>query len=337
MVFRARFIANIIQYASQQGVDRRKLLAILDKELEELNDESLTFDTGTYNQVMELATELSRDPSIGLHFGEYQSLSAAGLTLQIVQSSRTVEEALYYIVEFANLGCQALPFRLEEQAEEWEMSLHPNAAWLAQSPVAVRQTMDGMVVFTLREFHTLTRRRFYPRRIHFFYPRPENFREYERIFQCPIRYDQPYTALYLDKKHVSEPVITSDYTLLQMLVQYAEKKLSSLQEESGFAQIVRQSIINMVKPQFPTIEQVAANLNLSVRSLQRRLSEEDLTFSTVLEELKRQFALDYLQNERLSIKEIAYLLDYADASSFIRSFRRWMGVSPEQYRLDGVR
>jgi AraC-like DNA-binding protein len=122
-----------------------------------------------------------------------------------------------------------------------------------------------------------------------------------------------------------------------MLVQYAEKKLSSLQEESGFAQIVRQSIINMVKPQFPTIEQVAANLNLSVRSLQRRLSEEDLTFSTVLEELKRQFALDYLQNERLSIKEIAYLLDYADASSFIRSFRRWMGVSPEQYRLDGVR
>ena len=76
-----------------------------------------------------------------------------------------------------------------------------------------------------------------------------------------------------------------------------------------------------------------ANLNISVRSLQRRLREEDLTFKSALGELKRQFTLDYLCNNRLIIKEIAHLLDYADISSFIRSFRRWMGVSPEQYRL----
>ena len=87
-----------------------------------------------------------------------------------------------------------------------------------------------------------------------------------------------------------------------------------------------------MKPQFPTIEQVAANLNLSVRTLQRRLKEEGLTYKIVLDELRKQFALDYIKNKELSVKEIAYLLDYAEPSSFIRTFKRWTGKSPNVYR-----
>ena len=74
-----------------------------------------------------------------------------------------------------------------------------------------------------------------------------------------------------------------------------------------------------VKMRLPIL---AANLNLSVRTLQRRLKEEGLTYKNVLDELKLQFALDYLKNEALSIKEIAYLLDYAEPSSFIRGFKQ---------------
>ena len=332
MTFRARFIANIIQFAAQQGVNRRLLLQIVGKTLTELNDETLTFEVGIYNQLVEKILELTKDAHFGLHLGEYLSLSAAGLIVQIVQSSRTVEEALHYIIEFANLGCQAMPFKLKQLEQEWEVSLHPNVVWEAQSPLSVRHTIDGMLMFTLREFHSLTRQKYRPNRIHFAYERPKKFKEYERLFNCPVRFNQALTALYLDKKQVAEPVITSDYRLLQILVQYAEKKLMNLQKESGFASVVRQSIINLVKPQFPTIEQVSANLNMSKRTLQRRLKEEGLSFKTVLDELKRQFALDYLKNKNLSIKEIAYLLDYADASSFIRSFRRWEGKSPEVYR-----
>ena len=334
MTFRARFIANIIQFAAQQGADRRVFLNLIGKELEELNDEELTFEAGVYNEVVEKAMELTGDPYLGLHLGEYLSLSAAGLIVQIVQSSRTVLEGLNYIVAFANLGCQALPFQLKKIKNEWELSLHPNPIWEEQSPVAVRQTMDGTVMFTLREFHTLTRQKYYPLRIHFSYPRPGKYEEYERLFKCSVRFNQPKTAFYFDQKHVDNPVVTSDYDLLQMLVQYAEKKLNTLQNENGFSTVVKQSIINLVKPQFPTIEQVAANLNLSVRTLQRRLKEEALTFKIILDELKKQFALDYLKNKNLSVKEVAYLLDYADSSSFIRTFRRWTGLSPEKYRQE---
>ena len=336
MTFRARFLANIIQFAAQQGASRRVLRGIVGRELAELNDEELVFEAGVYNRLVEKAQEMTGDPYLGLHLGAYLSLSAAGLIVQIVQSSRTVEEALHYIVEFANLGCQALPFRLEKQQGEWELSMHPYPAWEEQSPTAVRHTIDGSMAFTLREFHTLTRQRYSPRRITFTYPRPEKFEEYERLFDCPVYFGQPATALYLDERHVAEPVVTSDYHLLQILVQYAEKKLAALQKGKGFATVVRQSIINLVRPQFPTIQQVADNLNISVRTLQRRLKEEGHAYKTLLDELRRQFAVDYLKNGALSVKEIAYLLDYADSSSFIRSFRRWTGRTPEEYRGENL-
>ena len=136
----------------------------------------------------------------------------------------------------------------------------------------------------------------------------------------------------LNKKQVEEPIITSDYNLLRILVQYANEKLVALEQEQGFYTIVRQSILNLVKPQFPTIEQVAANLNISVRTLQRRLKAEDHTYKSVLDELRKGFALDYVKNKSLTIQEITYLLDYSEPSAFNRSFKRWTGKSPLEYR-----
>lgn len=300
--------------------------------MEELEDEEKTFEAAVYNELVERAVEWSGDELFGLHLGEFLSLSAAGLIVQISQSSRTVLEAMNYMVAYANLGCQALPFQLKELSTEYELSLTPNPLWLEQFLPSVRHTTDGNIVFTIRAFRTLTRQQHYPNRIHFAYPKPKKISEYERIFNCPIYFNQPLTAIYFNKKHVAEKVVTSDYRLLQMLMQYAEEKLAKIEGQRGFVTIVKQSIINLVKPQFPTIEQVAANLNLSVRTLQRRLKAENRTYKMVLDELKKQFAIDYLRDSSLSVKVVAYLLDYAEPSSFVRSFRRWMGVSPQRYR-----
>ena len=332
MQFSARFIAYIIQFASQRGVEIASLLDLTGKNMEELTETSLFFDTTIYNTIFEKAIKESGDKLFGLHLGEYLSLSAAGLIVQIAQSSRTVLEALQYLAEFSNLGLQALPFHVKELATEWELSLVPNTQWQKTNPLIVQQTTDIMVVFAIREFHTLTRQRHYPNRINFSFASPTNIGEYKRILNCPLHFGQAKTAIYVAKEHVEERVITSDYKLLQILVQHAREKLVALKVEFGFVTVVKQSILHLVRPQFPTIEQVAANLNLSVRTLQRRLTAEGVTYKLLLDELKQQLALDYLKNKELSIREIAYLLDYAEPSSFIRSFKRWTGKTPKAYK-----
>jgi len=332
MTFRARFIANIIQFAAQQGASRKELLAITGKTLPELNDEALTFEAPVYNRVIEKIVSTTGNDHFGLQLGASLSLSAAGLIVQITQSSRTVEEALRYMVEFNNLGCQAMPFMLQQSDGEWQLSVHPSPVWEKQSPIAARHTMDGMMIFTLRQFQALTRQRYEPKRIHFSYPRPANPKAYERLIRCPIHFSQETTCLWLDEKQVADPIVTSDYQLLQILVNYAEQKLAKLHNKQGFKAKVRQAIVHLATPAFPTIEQVADNLNLSVRSLQRRLKAEQYTYQQLVDELKHQFSLEYLKRKDLSVKEVAYLLDYADASSFIRSFKRWEERTPVEFR-----
>ena len=88
----------------------------------------------------------------------------------------------------------------------------------------------------------------------------------------------------------------------------------------------------MVKPQFPTVQQVADHLNVSVRTLQRKLKQEGFTFQEVMDQLRKDFAMDYLSRPELSVGEVAFLLSYAETSAFSRAFKRWTGMTPVEYR-----
>ena len=139
-------------------------------------------------------------------------------------------------------------------------------------------------------------------------------------------------AILLQKRHVEEKVITSDHALLQVLLAHAEQKSNQLQKKKGFQAIVKQSVINLIQPSFPSIEQVAAHLNLSLRTLQRKLKVEGYTYKQLIDELRKEFAITYLKKPELSITEIAFLLNYADTSAFSRSFKRWTGQRPVEFR-----
>lgn len=332
MTFSGRFVLNIIEFAAMGGANRQKMLELSGFSAEELCDEELRVSAEVYNSIIEKAEEATGDKRIGLHLGEQLNLSAAGLISQITQTSRTVKEALEYCCEFAGLGCRALSLKLIEEKEHFKLQLTPDPFWLKNSPKSVMHTIDGYIAFSLREFHTLTRQKYFPLAIHYALPKGEGAEECFRVFNCDVQFNQAEYAIFFDKSQINLPVVTSDFDLLRVLVNHATTKLASIQQQQGFYSTVKKSILNLVKPDFPSVAQVAANLNVSVRTLQRKLKEEGFTYKTLLEDLKKEFALGYLKDPKLSIKEIAYLLSYADSTAFIRSFKRWTGKSPQQYR-----
>ena len=332
MAFNGRFVLNLIRFAGERGVDRKQLLNISGHSEIDLSREDYSIESDEYNRVLEKSVDLSGDQYFGLHMGESMNLAAAGLIAQITQTCSTVKEALDYCCEFAQLGCSSLPMNLEKLGDEYKLTMTPNHLWLEQSNTAVRHTVEGTLVFTIREYHTLTNHKFYPNRVELPFKKPSDSAEYERLLQCPVSFEKNGIAIYFNLHQIESPVVTSDYKLLRILVDHARDKLSEIENRSGIGDKVKQSIINLVRPQFPTIDQVANHLNISVRTLQRKLSEENLTYKGIIESLRKDFAVGYLKNYDLSIKEIAYLLNYNDASSFIRSFRRVTGKTPLEYR-----
>jgi AraC-like DNA-binding protein len=335
MPFNGRFVANIIAFAAQQGADAPALTALTGLSFEVLGEEGRKLSNEAYNQVLEAAVGMTKDACLGLHAGEYLNLSAAGLVLQIMQASATLRQALQYACDFANLSCSALPLSLEDRGEETWITVIPDPLWLEQSPLAVQHTTDGLLAFTLREFRALTWRKPQPVAVLYAFDPPARLAEYERVFGTGLSCRAEQTAIVLRKRDVDQPIITRDQDLLKALVQLAEERLAALQHQGGFLQLVKRAVLNLARPEFPTAEMAAANLNLSLRSLQRKLQEEGTSYQALLEELKCEFAIAYLHKPSLTISEIAYLLGYAEPSSFVRSFKRWTGETPQRFRQGG--
>lgn len=334
MAFNGRFIINIAHFARKQGASSKELIAATGLTEEELMAEDCTVDDRIYNAVIEKCVQDTSDLFFGLHAGENMNLSAAGLIMQLVQTCSTVKQALELSCEFANLGCSAMPLSLKEKTEHYKLTLTPNPVWAEQSFTAMKHTAVGTIGFTIRQYHSLTQMKFYPAKIHFTWKKETNFSEYERVYGCPVHFNQKENAIFLPKKMVEAKILTADYQLQKILFEFAQDKSNRLKNEKGFAAIVKESVVLLMRPEFPGIDRVASHLNMSARSLQRKLNEEGLRFKNLTEELKKEFAISYLKRESLSISEVAYLLSYSDISSFTRAFKKWTGMSPTQFRTE---
>ncbi len=330
--FNSRFLLNIIHFAVHQGADKQHLTALTHHSEEELCSEDLRVSAAIYDNVLASAVEQTGNSCFGLNLGEYLNLTALGILGQITQSSNTVHQALLHLCEFASLGCQALPIQLVEDSKHYRITFSANPLWEQYSPLSVEHTVAANLTFALREYHALTRYKHYPLAIHLRCAVPQRLDEYKRLFQCPIYFNKDENAMLLNKALVNEPIVTSDHRLLPILLDHARQKLEDLEGQQGFSKRVKHTVLNLMKPQFPIVNQVATSMNLSVRTLQRRLKEEGQTYKAIMEDIRHQFAIQYLQRKDLNISEVAYMLDYAEASAFIRSFKRWEGTTPQAYR-----
>jgi len=336
MPFNGRFVMNMAHFAAQQGAELEQLIALSGQSAEQLCQEDCTVENSVYNAVMDRAIELTDDPFFGLHAGESLNLAAAGLIGQITHTCRTVKEALDYCCAFANLGCSALPMELQEEKHHYKLTLTPAIDWAKQSPTALRHTAEGVLAFSVREFHSLTRQQHSPIKVHLPWAPLSSTSEYERVLGCSIFFNQSAIALFLQKEHVEDHVITANYELLRVLVAHAEEKSAALAAQTGFSNTIRQVVVKLMQPDFPTIATVAAHLNLSVRSLQRQLKTEKTTYSALIDELRQEFAVSYLKRPQVRVGEVAQLLGYAETSTFSRWFKGKMGLSPNQYRSKHV-
>lgn len=129
------------------------------------------------------------------------------------------------------------------------------------------------------------------------------------------------------------PLVLSNEPMRQSLEAHAERLLQ--ESSAGTSEMrlrVRKAAMEELRGGDPSIQFVAKKLNVTARTLQRRLSDEGASYQTVLDELRADLADRYLETEGLSVTEVAFLLGYAEPSSFARAYRRWKGTSPIRTR-----
>jgi AraC-like DNA-binding protein len=164
-------------------------------------------------------------------------------------------------------------------------------------------------------------------------PAPGDLAPYRHIFGGQVRFDQDENAMWGDMACVSMPIVSRDTASHSLLQDQALKQLALLSRgEERLVDRLKSLIRARLDDGKLSLEDVATELKMPVRTLQRRLETAGLNFRLMVEDVRRTTAEQYLRDGRLSLAEMATALGFADHASFNRAFKRWTGASPGAYR-----
>ncbi len=273
----------------------------------------------------------SRDPAIGLKLGSeprverYDPISIAAL------SARSLRDAVERLARYKQLVCPE-ELRVVERGGECRMQFRWLLAQEAEPPVLV----DLCFALVLEIARRGTGEPIVPARIEL-RGTPGSRRMYEAHFGCETAFDSRQNTMVFARADLDRPFRTYNPELFKAVAPQLEAEL----KQSLAARAIGERVKGILKPLLagrrPGIGDVAKELGMSARTLQRRLGEDGATFQQVMQEARRELARHYLLHSSLELNETAYLLGYEDAHSFFRAFHGWEGSPPGAWRARHAR
>jgi AraC-like DNA-binding protein len=165
----------------------------------------------------------------------------------------------------------------------------------------------------------------------FTYPTPESTAEYERVFKCPVLFEQKENSFTIDIGIISTPILYANPELKEHFEAYAQEFMAEIDRKNKHTRAVTKIILSQMDNEDLSIDKVASQMAVSTRTLQNLLKAEGIVFSDLRMEIREKLAKKYLR-EDYSVEDITYLLGYSEPSVFRKAFKKWSGVTPRQFR-----
>lgn len=271
-------------------------------------------------------SELSADPGIGLKLGAETRLARTHPAGIAVMCSRTFGDALQRLGRYKQLTCPE-EIRIQRTDQETSVEFFYVEAKETQPEVLV----DMLLSWILSVGRQGTDGQIAPLRVDL--RRPVKHRALlEDHFGCRVRFKADRNALVFRSADLDRPFVTHNEELLNVIGMQLDSELKARQASNSVGGQVKQTLRQLLAGKRPTLQDVAQELGLSARTLQRRLTDSGITFQQVVEETRRELARHYLKQRAVELNEAAFLLGFEDANSFFRAFQGWEGTSPGEWR-----
>ena len=293
-----------------------------------LNDPGARYPVASMTRLWGVARERSGDPCFGLTAAEqWHPTTWHGLGYAWLAST-TLEEAMRRLVRYSAVISNAAEFRLLEVGGRFKLVLAVHRESGVEPVPAVMDAVAANVVHMSRLTYGDD---FNPVSIELRHSGTGCRKRRREFFRCPIQYDAEEIAVEIERSVACKPLSTANADLAHANERVISDYLAEL-GGGGVAMRVRARLVDGLPSGDVTEKSVAESLNMSARTLQRRLSDENTTYKSVLEDTRRQLAERFIRDRTLTLNEITYLLGFSEISSFSRSFRRWTGMAPTVYR-----
>jgi AraC-like DNA-binding protein len=330
--FESSLAPIILWYAQRQGLDVGPLAKAHSLPLEALKAGlgKQTFITSV-SVVTGLMAELAQrlgDPHVGLSMAEAVPRGTYGVAEFLIYASDQLRVCFTNLSRYSSIFAPGQSFRYEETSEggrlEHFCTMRPGA--LGRHLNEYTASIIARGILSMVPGATFER-------VWFTSERPPSLERLVAVFgETRFDFEAPTNGFGVSPQLADRRVESGDAALYAFLEEHAQAALESRPKQDDVVDTLRHAIREALKTGEPNIERLASRLNTSARTLQRRLADLKTTFQEVLDDVRFDLSRVYLNDARLELGQIAYLLGYSELRAFDRAFRRWSGQSPGEWR-----
>ena len=324
----AVWVKGIAELLAAEGLDVANLYAAAGIDPRALEGPSARLQSEKISHLWELAVERSRNPMLALAQPQVVRPASFDVVGYTMMSCADLRGAFERLTRYLLILSDALTMTMADEEDGFRIAF---VLFGGDRPIP-RQRIEFIFITVISFCRWICRTNVSPRAIELAYPKPAaDLAPYRSAFGCPVTFDAERNSLLFAHADLKLALPTFNPQLAELHERYAGEFLRHFDHaQTSFR--VREAIVRRLPDGEPRRDEVAGELCMSERTLQRRLEEEKTSFVQLLDDTRRELADQYLGRLHLSLGQAAYLLGFADQSSFFRACRRWFKVSPAQYR-----
>lgn len=322
----------VIAYGGTLGIPHAELIEVSGIPPDELRDPDALVDYESLIRLWELLLLRFPDRSLGLDYAGFLSPRTLGVLGYACTHCHRLGEALALYARYCRLADPRLTVTIEHGEDQARVAFahEPRVETMAEP----MEMMIAAAAFTARRLNPGSPP---PTEVCFRHARRHPQARYQEVFGAPVRFEAGWTGVCFPAEALRLPILGADPRIgkyLQQQVAAMEEALSPVPASAPLDARVRETIDAGLLAGEADQTNVARALGLSARSLQRGLQALGTSFSEQLDAVRRARALELLRQPQVSVREVAFMLGYADPRAFYRSFRRWTGLTPAEHRRE---
>ncbi|HCT41682.1 MAG TPA: AraC family transcriptional regulator [Moraxellaceae bacterium] len=325
-------LQQYVRSAESCGLAREKVLAEAGIQPEQLLDNNGRLPGDVLQKLLNYVLPRCGNPLFGLQTSQFIQPGSYSVMGYIAMTSNTLAEAVARMPQYEKLvgdmGTSTVEYEPGAIVVRWNCRF--------REPLVRRHIIENV----LASWTTYTRwmadsQELSPLAVRFEHDPPADrslLKHYQHIFRCPVYFNQPMSALIASPQLFEYPLRQPDVNLRETLEQHAQATLSALKEKYSLADQVRALLRATLADASPRKEFVAEQMGMNVRTLHRKLAEENQSYQQILDDLRSELARKYLLQSALSVEDIARKLGFTESRSFIRYFKGYTGMTPGEFR-----
>ena len=323
---RAAVLTNYLEVTQYLGFNPRDVLEASGLSRAQLLAPEHRIPIDSAVRVLEDSALASGCQSFGLSMAESRHLSDFGVVSLLLTHQRTLREALHVVVNYRHLMNDSLAIFIEEAGK----MVIIREEVVTDTPMQSRQATELAIGVMFRLCAALLGAHWHPYSVNFTHQPPDNLHLHRRLFGCTLEFGSEFNGIVCSNASLDVTNPQAD----PAMARYAQGYLDSLLSHEGQSLLfeVRKAIYLLLPMGRATIEQIAQTQGMNVRTLQRRLKDDDCAFNDLINDVRRDLVLRYLENPNYSLGRIADMLGYSMASSFTRWFITQFGMPPAAWR-----